>query len=587
MSNRARLLALTSILSFLAAPMIVGFDTVSAEPAAKAESCDTAGLSLPKGFCATIFAAHVGHARHLAVGKDGTVYVNTWSGRYYNNDTPPDGGFLVAMKDTTGDGKADKIDRFGTGSNDGNNGGTGIALYGGKVFAETNDKIVAYKLKDGELAPSGDPETIVSGMPLGGDHPMHPFVISPKGEMFVDMGSATNACQPKNRMPQVPGNQPCTELETRGGTWMFDANKTDQAFSPDHRFATGLRNGEGFAFDSAGRLFATQHGRDQLFENWPQFYKQPQGADLPSEEVVMETKGADFGWPFCYFDPHQKKLILAPEYGGDGKKVGQCEEKTGPAAYFPAHWAPNDLAIYSGDAFPSAYKDALIIAFHGSWNRAPAPQDGYNVVVQPMKDGKANGPFKIFADGFAGPDKNPGQAIHRPTGVAVGPDGSLYIADDVKGTIWRVTYQGDKSTPVQNAKVVTSSDKAEADALPPEGIHPNAGLVDAAMKLKAPDGTTKQEIALGARIFDGQDKGGTCAGCHGNNAKGTPIGPNLIKNEWLWGDGSLAAISNTIQNGVAAPKQHSGAMPPMGGATLSGSDVKAVAAYVYALNHQS
>ena len=91
---------------------------------------------------------------------------------------------------------------------------------------------------------------------------MHPFAIDADGHIYVDLGSATNACQVDNRVKNSPGHQPCTELETRGGTWRYDANKTDQHFSAAERYATGIRNGEGFAFDASGRLFVTQHGRD-------------------------------------------------------------------------------------------------------------------------------------------------------------------------------------------------------------------------------------------------------------------------------------------------------------------------------------
>jgi glucose/arabinose dehydrogenase len=132
--------------------------------------------------------------------------------------------------------------------------------------------------------------------------------------------------------------------------------------------------------------------------------------------------------------------VLAPEYGGDGKKVGECAQKKGPVAVFPAHWAPNALAFYTGSMFPTTYRGGAFIAFHGSWNRAPEPQDGYNVVFQPMADGRASGPYQVFADGFAGPRKEPGLAAHRPAGVAVGPDGALYISDDQAGTVWRVSY---------------------------------------------------------------------------------------------------------------------------------------------------
>ena len=373
-----------SLLALVIAGGIVSVAPANTAAAADAACAgDNAGLKLPPGFCATVFADHIGHARHLAVSADGTVYVNTWSGRYYHNDAPHPGGFVVALKDTTGSGKADKVARFGMTPDDGGHGGTGVYLYDGRVYAEEADRIDAYALKPGELAPSAKAETVVSGMPLGGDHPMHPFIIDAKGDMFVDMGSSTNACQAENRQPRSPGVSPCTELETRGGTWRFDANQMGQKYSASARYATGIRNGEGYGIDSAGRIYVTQHGRDQLWANWPALFKMRRSAELPAEEVVALRDKGDYGWPECYYDGNQGKLVLAPEYGGDGDKSGVCADKLAPVAAFPAHWAPNDLAVYKGDMLPSAYKDALFVAFHGSWNRAPAPQGGFNVVVQP------------------------------------------------------------------------------------------------------------------------------------------------------------------------------------------------------------
>ena len=127
------------------------------------------------------------------------------------------------------------------------------------------------------------------------------------------------------------------------------------------------------------------------------------------------------------------------------KQVGRCAEKRGPAAVFPAHWAPNGLAFYHGAGFPDRYRGGAFIAFHGSWNRAPEPQEGYNVVFQPMRDGKPSGEFEVFADGFAGARKEPGLAAHRPSGLAVGSDGALYITDDQARTVWRVQYGGEAS----------------------------------------------------------------------------------------------------------------------------------------------
>ncbi|MFL5265017.1 MAG: PQQ-dependent sugar dehydrogenase [Stellaceae bacterium] len=547
---------------------------------------DNGGITLSPGFCATVFADKLGHARHLAVAVNGVVYVNTWSGRYYHYDTPPPGGFLVALQDTKGDGQADQVVRFGATKAEGNAGGTGVAIYKGYLYAETNDRIVRYQLSSSGIAPTGAPETVVSGLPLTGDHPMHPFAIDGQGNLYVDLGSATNSCQSQNRMPNVPGNNPCTELETRAGTWRYDANKLDQHFSPAERFATGLRNGEGISFDAAGRILATQHGRDQLGQNWPKLYTLQQNAQQPAEELVELKQGADFGWPECYYDADQKKLVLAPEYGGDGgRAVGVCAQKQGPIAAFPAHWAPNDMLIYDGSQFPSAYKGGAFIAFHGSWNRAPEPQRGYNIAFQPLADGKASGPFVVFADGFAGAYKEPGRAAHRPTGLAVGPDGALYIADDQGGRVWRVTYRG--GNPAAGiAAAAPSPGTAQAstsrNVLPPEGIHPNAG----AASLPTPPGGSQDQVALGYRIFHGDFAGGTCAGCHGSDGRGTPLGSDLTSGKWLWGNGSLQSITRTIAQGVPKPKQHEGVMPPMGGTQLSQADLAAVADYVWAIGHQ-
>ena len=268
---------------------------------------------------------------------DGTVYVNTWSGVYYGNDTPHEGGFLVALKDTKGTGQADVNVRFGPTFAEGAHGGTGIWLYKNWLYAEINDKIVRYELKSGEAAPTGKPETILSGMPITGDHPMHPFAIDAQGNLFVSMGSATNACEvAESHAALSRRNNPCTELDTRAGIWRYDANKSGQVFSPKERYATGLRNGEGFDFDTSGRLFVTQHGRDQLHEDWPELYTAEQGFDLPAEEVVILKEGANYGWPTCYYDDGQKKRVLAPEYGGDGgKKVGDCDKFDPPVAHFP------------------------------------------------------------------------------------------------------------------------------------------------------------------------------------------------------------------------------------------------------------
>jgi glucose/arabinose dehydrogenase/mono/diheme cytochrome c family protein len=569
----------------------VGSARDAAPAAAASASCPNAGLKLPSGFCATVFADQLGHARHLVVAGNGVVYVNTWSSRDYGNQPPPAGGFLIALQDTSGTGKAEVIQRFGTTAAEGGKGGTGIALYRDGLYAEESDRIERYALSPGSIVPQGRAEVIVSGLPLGGDHPMHPFVIDVDGALYVDVASATNSCQKLNRQLESPGIAPCTELETRGGIWVYDASRTGQQFSPAQRYATGIRNADGIAVAAGGRgIYATQHGRDQLHQNFPALYKPEEEATQPAEELLRVHQGGDYGWPECYFDDIQGKLVLAPEYGGDGgKAIGVCAHKLAPVASFPAHWAPNDLVIYTGKSFPEHYRGGAFIAFHGSWDRAPYPQGGYNVVFQPLPSNAPAGRCEIFAEGFAGAIKDPGRAEHRPTGVAIGPDGALYISDDSGGRVWRVTYRGGSASagsaahtpcPPRDAPV---GSPGTAGAGPPEGEHANAG---AAATLPVPPGSSRRMVELGDDVFHGRVAGAGCTGCHGADAAGTPLGPPLLGHRWLWSDGSYQSIEKIIREGVPQPKQYRAPMPPMGGAQLTGEQLSAAAAYVWGLSHR-
>ena len=449
-----------------------------------------------------------------------------------------------------------------------------------------------YPLPANAIAPSGKGDVILSGLPLTGDHPMHPFIIDAKGNLFVDLGSATNACEEKNRQPLSKGLDPCIEKETRGGTWRYDANVTGQKFSAAERYATGIRNGEGFAIDAAGRLFVTQHGRDQLGQNWTKLYTTQQGEDLPAEEFMRLEQGKDYGWPECYFDGFQKKLVLAPEYGGDGgKTAGPCAQAHPAGRILPGALGAQRRALRDPQSFPGGLPAGrLHHAFHGSWNRAPGPQGGFNVSCFSRHEvtRKASAPFVVFADGFAGPGK--GSRDARTSDRQVSPpalDGALFISPrrcprtDLARDLSRAAGQATVAA-VNEPK---SSVSASANAVPPEGIHPDAGRPSTA-SLPVPSGATREQVALGDRIFHGEASGGTCSGCHGSDAKGGSVGGDLTSGTWLWGDGSLAAIKQTITAGVPMPKKHTGAMPPLGGSPLSPTDVQAVADYVWAIGHQ-
>jgi mono/diheme cytochrome c family protein len=304
---------------------------------------------------------------------------------------------------------------------------------------------------------------------------------------------------------------------------------------------------------------------------------------------MLLKPGGDYGWPECYYDAVQNKLVLAPEYGGDGgKQVGVCASKTGPVAAFPAHWGPNGMTHYDQKQFPARYRDGVFIAFHGSWDRAPYRQSGYNVVFQPLAGARASGNCEVFADGFAGPVITPEGAVHRPSGLAVGPDGALYVSDDIRGRIYRIVYQGSakgdaRGTPCPSASA-PAGDIVEAKAKPPEGTNVDAG---SAASVPVPDGATRDMVALGDSIYHGKVGGAACAGCHGADGTGSPLGPSLASGKWLWSDGSLAGILKVITDGVPQPKQYRSPMPPLGGTQLTAEQASAVAAYVWSISHRT
>jgi glucose/arabinose dehydrogenase len=399
---------------------------------AAAPSCDSdnGGITLPSGFCAVVVADGLGAARHLAVASNGDVFVSL------ENNRGQKGG-IVGLRDTDGDGRADLKEHFGT------EGATGIALRNGYLYFATTRSVERYKLGEGELKPSGAAEPIVVDLPMQREHADKTFAFDGSGSMYVNVGAPSNTCQSDDRKPKSPGQDPCPLLAQHGGIWKFSETRRGQTQSSGSRYATGMR--QMVALDwHAGSLYAAMNGRDQLDTLFPEQFTAQDNAERPAEELLRVTQGANFGWPFCFFDLPQNKLVLSPEYGGDGKTVGRCSTFTPPLVAFPAHWAPVDLMFYTGTQFPKKYQGGAFIAFHGSWNRAPMPQEGYNVTFVPFSGANPSGKYEVFANGFAGktPLMRPADALYRADGVAQGPDGSLYIAESQKGRIWRVFYRG-------------------------------------------------------------------------------------------------------------------------------------------------
>jgi glucose/arabinose dehydrogenase len=401
---------------------------------ATALTCDSTngGITLARGFCARVVLDSLGRARHIAVGENGDVFVAI------NNSRNSRGGIAV-LRDTNGDGTLEVVSRFGE------NGGTGIARMGDQLWFATNDAVLRYRVPRGATEPAAAPDTIVSGLPADRSHAAKSIAVTADGALFVNIGSPSNACQERDRQPGVAGLDPCPELATRAGIWRFDANRTGQRQADGERWATGLRNVVALELGPDGALYGAQHGRDQLHANWGAMFTEQESAEQPSEEFVRIARGDDYGWPYCYHDNALNRKVLAPEYGGDGAQAGRCTSADAPLAVFPGHWAPNGLAFYTGSQFPTRYRGGALIAFHGSWNRAPLPQAGYKVMFVPMANGRVTGESEVFADGFSGAAtlQSPGDARFRPMDVAQAPDGGVYIVDSVKGRIWKVMWRGE------------------------------------------------------------------------------------------------------------------------------------------------
>lgn len=387
------------------------------------------GIILPRGFRATVFADNLGPTlRHVTVAENGVVYANCLNGRAR--------GGIVALRDANGDGRADEIAWMG------DHRGTGIEARGPWLYYSSEFEVFRQRLGRG-LALEGARETIAGGFPRQRAHTAKSLAFDDQGFVYVNSGAPTNACERPLRTPGARGEEPCGDLQFAAGIWRFRADRLNQDQARDgHRFATGLRNCVALAWSSASRSpFVVMHGRDQLEEFWPALYDARTSAELPAEEMHALADGSDHGWPYTYWNHLTRQRVVGPEYGGDGTRVAPAGRFSDPVYAFPGHWAPNDLIFYGGTLFPQRYRGGAFIAFHGSWNRAPLPQRGYNVSFVPFANGRPAGPHEIFADGFAGRDEvlEPADARFRPMGLAEGRDGSLFIVDSQRGRVWRVT----------------------------------------------------------------------------------------------------------------------------------------------------
>jgi glucose/arabinose dehydrogenase/mono/diheme cytochrome c family protein len=469
------------------------------------------GITLPEKFGAVVVVDTLGRGRHMAINANGDIYLQLAR-------PTGEGKGIIALRDTTNDGRADIIKGYSSVT------GSGIELHNGYLYYSDIRRVFRSKLTPGELLPAEERDTIVT-LVEGGGHVFKPFTFDKKDGLYVNVGSLSNACEIELRSGHSKGDDPCKELETRAGIWKFDDHTLKQEQDLAHRYATGIRNAVALTWNqNVDRLFAMQHGRDDLHRYWPEFYTEEQNLELPSEIMFDLEQGDDMGWPYCYYDHIQGKKLMNPEYGGDGVKADRCEKVKDPLVGFPGHWAPNDILFYQGDLFPTKYKQGAFIAFHGSWNRLGNKQQGFKVVFVPMKDGKPSGEWEVFADGFIGQPfiTNPGNAFFRPCGLAEGPDGSLYISDSQHGRIWRIVYYKDEM---------------------PKPLHTT---LYQPIVLENPE-EVPAELQAGKRVYDK-----FCVQCHMNNGKGAPgMNPPLSKVSIV--TGNKAEVIKIILNGLKEP----------------------------------
>jgi glucose/arabinose dehydrogenase len=389
------------------------------------------GLTLPPGFHAAVVDDGLVGMRHLAVRDNGDIYISTEEVR-----GAPSQGVIALHLDA--DGKVDRTAHFGD-----VDGGTGIHFYHGALYASSVTSVYRFDFIDDALTPAGPPQLIIDGMPTGGET-NRIVAFDPKGGLYVAVGGSGNICvdpaHPKR------GLNPCPGLNGRGGIWKFDAAKLNQKFpSGGHQIVTGLRDLDALDWRAGDGLYGVMHDRNGTSMTWPNLVSAADDDNI-AEEMHRMSNGVNLGWPYTYYDGARKIRLTAPEYGGDGKTIVQTGVYDTPVLAFPGHSAPLDMVFYTGDQFPTAYRGGAFVAMHGGEGPAtPGGHNGYDIVFVPFaRPGRPGSPV-VFADGFAGPtaaSKNVSTAAYRPVGLALAPDGALYVADSQKGKLWRITYTG-------------------------------------------------------------------------------------------------------------------------------------------------
>ena len=336
-------------------------------------------MQLPSGFHIQLVSSKVPGARFMAFAPNGDLLVSETAG-----------GQVVALRVNPGTDVTPSVVISGLELPH------GLGFFGNELFIGTWTGITVLP-----NYPAGTARTLFAGLPRNGDHNRRALAVASDGSLYISSGSDCNVC---------------SESDSRLATVMHvNADGSNATI-----YASGLRNASGLAFDQLGQLWTTVNQRDDLT---------PDHTNLPVDELDALQPGADYGWPTCYPDLNGQRQPN-PEFAG-----ASCAGFSAATLGLQAHSAPLQLAFYGGSAFPPHYRGAAFIAFHGSWDRQP--KTGYKVVAVIMSGGR---PVSVedFATGWLAADE---QTVRgRPAGIAVAPDGSLYVSDDENGYIYRIVY---------------------------------------------------------------------------------------------------------------------------------------------------
>lgn len=348
-----------------------------------------ASLRVPPGFRANIFRDGLTHPRWLVVAENGDVILS---------ETRP--GLIQVLRDSDGDGHAEMLATF----SDEIGGVHGLAIHDEWLYVSNPRRVFRFAYRAGQLRSQGpaQPVTPQGALGDGRGHWTRNLAIAADGKsMFVAIGSRSNAAE--EPLPRASVQQ--FALDGSGG----------------RTIASGLRNPVGIAvYPGSDDLYVVVNERDGL------------GDGLVPDYFTRVREGAFYGWPYAYIGPHPD-----PEYGD--RRPDLVAKTVAPDVLFRSHSAPLGLVFYDADQFPADYRGDAFVALHGSWN-ASKPT-GYKIVRVPFKAGRPAGWYENFATGFWFSGDSQAKVWGRPVGLAVAKDGSLLIADDAGGTIWRISYE--------------------------------------------------------------------------------------------------------------------------------------------------